>query len=87
MTRSLTNLPALITLFLVNGLPNKLAANIPNNIGRNPPFCSLASLLIVSLIHSVSNPDSSGDLTIFILFFMSSFEITNAAVSHEFYFE
>ena len=35
--------PALITPFLVNALPNELAANVPNNIGRDPPFYSFAS--------------------------------------------
>ena len=40
---------------------NKLAANVPNNIERNPPFCSFVSFLIVLLIHCISNPDSSSD--------------------------
>ena len=42
-------LPALITLLLVKWFPKKLAPNLPNNILRNPPFCSFASSLIVLL--------------------------------------
>ena len=34
--------PALITPFPANALPNKLAASVPNIVGRNPPFCSFA---------------------------------------------
>ena len=59
--------PALITSFPVNALPNKLAANVPNSIGRNPPFCSFVSLLIISLIPFTSYRDFSSDLTIFII--------------------
>ena len=40
----------MVTLFTVNALSNKLAANVPNSIGRNPPFCLFVLLLIVSLI-------------------------------------
>ena len=57
---------AVITPFPVNAFPNILAANIFNNIGRTPPFCSFGSFLIVSLIPFISNPDSLSDLTIFI---------------------
>ena len=52
------------TYFAVNAFPNILAANVPNNIGRNSPFCSFFSFLIVSLISFTSNPDSSSDLSI-----------------------
>ena len=46
----ITPSPVLITPFPANAFPNMLAANIPNNTGRNPPFCSFASFLTVSLI-------------------------------------
>ena len=39
--------PALIIPFPpVNKLPNKLAPNVPSNILKNPPLCSLVSFLI-----------------------------------------
>ena len=41
--------PALITPLVVNVLPHILATNVPSNVGRNPPFCSLALFLIFSL--------------------------------------
>ena len=41
----------------VNRFPNKLAPNIPNNLVKNPPFCSFASFWIVSLTQN--NPESS----------------------------
>ena len=70
------SLPALITPF-----PNILAANIPNNIGRNLPFCSFASIfLTVSLIPHVINSDSSRDLSNFIMSSISPFEIINAGI-------
>ena len=31
----------------VDKLPNKLAPNVPSNILKNPPLCSLVSFLIV----------------------------------------
>ena len=36
--------PALFILLPAKILPNTFAPNVPNNIQRNPPFCSLASL-------------------------------------------
>ena len=36
-----------IFLFSVKRFPNKLAPNVPNNILRNPPFCSFTSFLIL----------------------------------------
>ena len=72
--------PALITPLPVNALPNILAADVPNNIGRNPTFCSFASFLNVSPISFTSYPNSSSDLTIFIISFISSFEIINAVL-------
>ena len=32
--------PALITPLPANIFPNRLVPNVPNNILRNPPFCS-----------------------------------------------
>ena len=66
---------ALITPLPVNALPNILAVNVPNSILKNLPFCYFVSFLIVSLIPFTSNPDSSSDLTILIIFSISSFEI------------
>ena len=39
--------PALIIPFPVNKLPNKQAPNVPSNILKNPPLCSLVSFSIV----------------------------------------
>ena len=44
---------------------------------RNPPFCSFVSFSIVSLVLFISKPKSSRDLTIFNIFYYSSFEIVN----------
>ena len=49
---------ALITVLPVSVFPNILEANVPNNIGKNSPFYSFPSFLIVSLIPFISNPDS-----------------------------
>ena len=38
---------ALAILFLSHKFPNKIAHEVPNNILKNPPFCSLDSFLIV----------------------------------------
>ena len=43
----------------VNRSPSKEAPKVPNNIPRNPPLCSLASFLIVSLTPFNSTPESS----------------------------
>ena len=43
-------------------------------------FDIFVSFLIVSLIPFIINPDSSSDLTIFIISFISPFEIVNAVV-------
>ena len=53
---------------------------MPNNIPRNPRFCSFASFLIVSQTPYINNPDSSRDLTILMISFVSSWEIDNAVV-------
>ena len=39
--------PALKIPFPVNKFPHKLAPKVPNNILKNPPFCSFVSFLIV----------------------------------------
>ena len=72
---------ALITPLPDNEFPNILAANVPNNVGRNPPFCSFASFLILSLIPFINYPDSLCDLIIFIISSISSFEIIKGALS------
>ena len=51
--------PALITPLSANIFPKRLAPNVPNSIPRNPPFCSFASFLIVSLTPSNNNPEFS----------------------------
>ena len=55
---------------------------MPNNISRNPAFCSFASFLIVLLTPFISKPDYSRDLIIFMISFISSFEIINIAVPY-----
>ena len=59
--------------FPVNAFPNMLAVNVCNNIGRDSPFCSFLSFLIVSLLFFISYPGSSRDLTLFIMSSISSF--------------
>ena len=66
----------------VNRFPNKLAPKVSNNIHnilRNLPFCSFSSFLIVLLAPFIYKPDSLRDLTIFIISFISSFEVINVA--------
>ena len=70
-------MPALITPHPVNALPNILAASVPNNIRRDPPFYHFSTLLIVSLIPFTINPI----LTIFTVSSISSFEIINATAT------
>ena len=64
----------------VSNMHNILTANICNDIENNSVFCSFASFLFVSLIPFINNPGSSSDLIIFMISFISSFEIINAAV-------
>ena len=63
--------PAVTVSLLVNGLPNKIAPNVPNNLPRNRPFYSFASLLIVLLRFLIKKRDSSSDLIIFMIPFIS----------------
>ena len=72
--------PALIVPLPVNRFSNKLAAKVTNNIPRNSPFCYFALFLIVSLTPFINKPDSSRDLTILMISFISSLEIINVAV-------
>ena len=53
----------------VNKFPNILALNISNSLLKNPPFCSFASFLIVSLSPFIIKPDSSS--------YICSFETIN----------
>ena len=66
--------------FTVNRFPNKLASKVPNKIPENPPFCLFASYLIVSLTPFINKPDSSRDLIIFMISFISSLEIIYVVV-------
>ena len=43
--------PALTIPFPANKFPNKLAPKVPNNIFKNPPFCSFVTFLIVLVTH------------------------------------
>ena len=43
-------------------------------------FVFFVSVLVASLIPDINNPEFSGDLAIFIISFISSFEINNAVV-------
>ena len=52
----------------VNRFTYKLSPKVPHNIPRNPPFCSFASCLI-------NKSDSSSDLIIFLISFISLLEI------------
>ena len=61
----------------VNKLPNKLAPNVPSNILKNPPLCSLVSFLIVLLTPYNKIPEFPKALIIFIISFMSSCSIIN----------
>ena len=68
-------LPFLFTLFPVRRFPNKLAPSVPNNVLRNPPFCSFTSFLTDSVTPVNNNPESSRDFTILIRSSMSLFDI------------
>ena len=48
---------------------------MPNNILRNPPFCSLASFWIVSITSFNNKPESSRGLTILKMYSISSFDV------------
>ena len=63
-----------------NALPNKLEANVLNKIPTNPPFYSFASFWIVSLAPFITKTDSSRDLTIFMIYFISCVETISVIV-------
>ena len=63
-----------------NIFPNKIAPNVTNKILRNPPFYSFASFWIVSLTPFNNKPESSRYLTIFIISFISSFDVISVVV-------
>ena len=50
-------------------------------MSRNPLFCSLASFSIVSPTPFINKPVSSKDLIIFMISFISSFEIVSVVMS------
>ena len=70
----------LLVLLTVNMFFNKVVPNVPNNMPRNLPFYSFAAFLIVSLTPFFNKPDSLSDLTIFMITFICSFEITTVVV-------
>ena len=71
----ITPLPAWISSLPTNIFPNKHTPNVSNSILRNAPLCSLVLCSIVLVIPFINQPKSSKDLTIFIMFFISSFDI------------
>ena len=54
---------------------------MPNNIPRTPTFCSFALLITASLTHFIHNPDSSRELTIYMISLIFSLEIINVVLS------
>ena len=61
----------------VNKFPNKLAPNVPSNILKNPPLCSLVSFSIVLVTPFNKIPEFSNASIIFIISFISSCSIIN----------
>ena len=53
---------------------------MPNDIPKNPPLYSFASFLIVSLMLFINNPDSSRNVIIFMISFISLFEIISVVL-------
>ena len=64
----------------VNTFPNELAPNVPNNIPKSPPLCSFASFLIVFANAFYHKTDSSKDLIMSVIPFISSLEIINIVI-------
>ena len=73
----MTPSPALFIPLRAKILPNKHAPNVPNNLLRNPNFCSLASFWTVSVTPFNNKPESSRDFTILIISSISSVDIIN----------
>ena len=61
--------------------PNKKAANIPNSIPKMPPFCYFALFLFVLETRFINKPESSKDVTIFIISSIILFEIVSVVVT------
>ena len=59
---------------------NKIAPKIPNNIPKNPPFCSFVSFFIILVIPFHKILESSRALVIFKISFISSLEIMKNVV-------
>ena len=55
--------------------PSKLAFRIPNNISKNPLFCSFVSFSIVLVIPFHEMLESSKIWAVFVMPIVSSFEI------------
>ena len=72
--------PALITPQPANVFPNILAANVPNNVERNRPFCFFVFFLIVLLIYCISYSDFLSNITIFVIPSIPSCKIINGVV-------
>ena len=72
--------PALPVPLAVNQYHNKLEPNVPNNTLRHPSFCYLNSFSIVSVTPFIYKPDSSIDLIIFIIPFISSLEVIDVVL-------
>ena len=60
--------------------PDKLGPNIPNNILRDPHFCSFTSFWTVSVTPFNNKPKSSSAWTILIMSFISLFDIISVVV-------
>ena len=69
--------PVLYNPIPVNKLPNNDGPNVPNNILKNPPFCSFVSFLIVFAVPFNNISCSSNAVTILIKPFKSLFDIIN----------
>ena len=66
-----TRSPDLIAPLPANIFLNKFARNVPNNTPRNPPLCSFASFGIVRVTPFINTPESSRDVTIFMMYIIS----------------
>ena len=73
--------PALIVLLPANISPNQLKPNASDSILWNSSYFSFTAFLIVLLTPVISEPDSSTDLTIFIISFTYPFKIINIVLS------
>ena len=70
--------PTLITHYPATILLNKRISNVPSSILRNRQFCFLTSFWIVSVTSFNNKPESSRDLTVLRMSFISSFDIISA---------